>query len=451
MAKEESIKSSPTDKEGLYHHHHHHHHHNEDQLKSEVESSSSEYKKEHKHKHKLDEADELSIDINGDIPLSKKELRLVKKGKITLKELQERKKSGSKKKIEGAPGLHNNSKRTKYGVWIGNLSFDTQKCDLVTFFTTKTAELDIEESKEQEDNDSEPVETDKKCRILENDIVRINMPSKGTRNKGFAYVDFTSAAKRNAAISLSETNLNGRDLLIKKSESYEGRPTRKFPVSHNPPSRILFVGNLPFDTTEDQLREHFMHCGEIVRIRMATFEDSGKCKGFAFLDFKDEGGPTKALEDKSCRRVGGRELRMEFGEDRSKRRVGGAARDGQHGSSERGPRSDGRVGGYQDRTEERRERINGYQEQNEGYTRRNDNYQERDYEYTGRKNEGESHRSFKNDGNYGERSNNFSGKRTRMRSEDFGPNKRVKSSIALANAQRENPAARPRGKKVKFD
>ncbi len=457
MSKEEKTQEVAIGKKEHHHHHHHHHHHNDDEdyeevevksnsLPQEVSGDKKDHERKHKHKHKKDaknEENEISIDVNADIPLSKKELRLVKKGKITLEELQERKKNGSKRKVEGAPGLHNNSKRTKYGVWIGNMSFDTQKLDLVTFFTTKTADLEVEEPKEQGEEDGEAEKTEKKCRILEQDIVRINMPSKGIRNRGFAYVDFTTASKLNAALSLSETNLNGRDLLIKKSDSYDGRPTRKFPVSHNPPSRILFVGNLPFDTTEDQLREQFMHCGEIVKIRMATFEDSGKCKGFAFLDFKDEEGPSKALEDRSCHRVGGRELRMEFGEDRSKRRVGGN-RERAHDDNERGPRSDGRTGSYQNRKEEFRERDNNRPGRDERPEERNDSY-------NGRTREEDNHRSFDKGRGHMNGSNNFNGKRIRTRNEDLAPNKRVKSSIALANAQRENPAARPRGKKVKFD
>ena len=52
---------------------------------------------------------------------------------------------------------------------------------------------------------------------------------------------------------------------------------------------------------------------------MATFEDSGKCKGFAFIDFKDETGPTTALKSKLAKKLINRPLRLEYGEDRSKR------------------------------------------------------------------------------------------------------------------------------------
>ena len=51
---------------------------------------------------------------------------------------------------------------------------------------------------------------------------------------------------------------------------------------------------------------------------MATFQDTGKCKGFAFIDFKDEEGATTALKSKLTKMLINRKLRMEYGEDRSK-------------------------------------------------------------------------------------------------------------------------------------
>lgn len=271
--------------------------------------------------------DEIEIDLSQTIPLSKKQKRLLRRGKITLEELnakfnldpssvdefhkevaeKERGKDGES--TDSAKESESSVKDSrKNGVWIGNLSFDTTKEDITRFIVGKTKGTDVE--------------------ITEEDLVRVNMPlakndGKQIKNKGFCYVDFKTQEQVEAAIKLSESQLNGRNLLIKNSKSYEGRPdkTDLVSMSKNPPSRILFVGNLSFDTTDELLRKHFQHCGEIVKIRMATFQDSGKCKGFAFVDFKNEEGATNALKDKSCRKIAGRPLRMEFGEDRSKRQV----------------------------------------------------------------------------------------------------------------------------------
>ncbi|CAR21648.1 Nop13p [Lachancea thermotolerans CBS 6340] len=281
--------------------------------------------------------DEIEIDLNQTVPLSKKQKRLLRRGKVTLEELNEKfnldpssvkeyqkeieGKTQSEKKEgveegeeevqEDASSASQKAKKDKkFGVWIGNLTFDTSKEDLCRFFIAKTKELDPD------------------SRVEESDILRVNLPlaqndGKQVKNKGFAHMNFRTQKQMDAVIALSESHLNGRNMLIKNSASFDGRPDKNdlISMSKNPPSRILFVGNLSFDTTDELLKKHFQHCGEIVKIRMATFQDTGKCKGFAFVDFKNEEGPTNALKDKTCRRIAGRPLRMEFGEDRSKRQV----------------------------------------------------------------------------------------------------------------------------------
>lgn len=273
--------------------------------------------------------DEIEIDLESSVPLSKKQKRLLRRGKVTLEELNEKfnidpssveefkkeneeKDSAEKENSDSTSADEQKTvkKEKKFGVWIGNLSFDTTKEDIIRFFVAK--------SKGSEDE----------VQITEEDIVRAHMPlaqndGKKIRNKGFCYMDFKTKEQMEYVMTLSESHLNGRNLLIKNSKSFDGRPDKNdlVSMSKNPPSRILFVGNLSFDTTDDLLKKHFQHCGEIVKIRMATFQDSGKCKGFAFVDFKDEEGATKALKDKSCRKIAQRPVRMEYGEDRSKRQV----------------------------------------------------------------------------------------------------------------------------------
>lgn len=300
--------------------------------------SDSEYDQQEPTKKVIEQSgDELEIDLNKPEPLSKKQKRLLKKGKINEDKTGEVKLSKkAKKQLASNDDLldddtktgendkddndEKKSRKSEFSVWIGNMSFDTTADDIKRFLVAKTAS-----------NDGET-----KAIVTEKDITRLKLPlapgskhggKKPVKIRGFAYVDFKTQLQADTVVGLSEEYLNGRNLLIKDSKSFEGRPavvTAKGGVagtalSKNPPSRILFVGNLAFDTTDDALETHFQHCGEIVRVRMATFEDSGNCKGFAFIDFRDVEGATAALKDKSCRKLAGRVLRMEFGEDRSKR------------------------------------------------------------------------------------------------------------------------------------
>lgn len=259
---------------------------------------------------KQKEYEEIAIDLQAGVPLSKKQSRLLKKGKLDLEKLA--KKNVAPKPIlteeEQAVEDAKKTKKSEFGVWIGNLSFDTTREDLIRFVVAKSSHFSDDETLQRF------------VKVEESDITRVNIPKKENKIKGFAYLDLPSLAHVELVVSMSESVLNGRKLLIKNAHSFEGRPAvSATPLSKNPPSRILFVGNLSFDTTEDNLEEHFRHCGDIMRVRMATFEDTGKCKGFAFIDFRDEEGPTTALKSNLAKHLINRPLRMEYGEDRSKR------------------------------------------------------------------------------------------------------------------------------------
>ncbi|KAF9138020.1 hypothetical protein BG015_002531 [Linnemannia schmuckeri] len=203
-------------------------------------------------------------------------------------------KKKKKKDKEGKEKKEGPGRKGEYGIWIGNLSFLTTDKALRHFFRNVGA-----------------------------DITRVNMPTgsgynkKG--NKGFAYVDFSSAEGQEAAIKLSESELDGRKVLIKSSKSYEGRPAvskaaaqEKSLKQKHPVSPTLFVGNLSFQSTREGLQKLFEDCGEIRKVRLATFEDSGKCKGFAYIDYMAPESATAALTDPKKHFLDGRKLNIEY-------------------------------------------------------------------------------------------------------------------------------------------
>lgn len=230
---------------------------------------------------------DIEIDLEKSAPLSKKQKRLEKKGKLPVEKEDEE---------EGK------AKKSEHGVWIGNLSFDTSKDDIKRFILAKLKPAEGEEAA-----------------LTEEDLLRVNVPkSKSTKKaKGFAYVDVPTAEKMELLVTLSEQVLNGRKLLIKNANSFEGRPEKKDPTETE--SRVLFVGNLPFNATDEMLQDHFKSCGDIRRVRMMSFEDTGKSKGFSFVDFYDADATRKALKGRMYKYLEGRTLRLEAGEDRSKR------------------------------------------------------------------------------------------------------------------------------------
>jgi hypothetical protein len=107
-------------------------------------------------------------------------------------------------------------------------------------------------------------------------------------NISFAYIFFSTPEEAAKGVAMSEKKLEGRSLLIKDSENFERADGSKAPTEaekkeikkqKNPPCPTLFLGNLSFDTTEKSIRENFEWAGDIRKVRVATFEDSGKCKG----------------------------------------------------------------------------------------------------------------------------------------------------------------------------
>ncbi|TKA83962.1 hypothetical protein B0A55_00233 [Friedmanniomyces simplex] len=166
--------------------------------------------------------------------------------------------------------------RSDHGIWIGNLPFSATKDSLKQFLK--------EEGK-----------------IESREIVRLHMPaptdkvmSTKASNKGFAYVDFASEEGLGKAMGLTEFMMGGRRVLVKNAKSFEGRPEKKEGgdggkgvggVVKKEPAKRIFVGNLGFDVTKEDLEELFGVAGEVEDVHMATFQDSGKCKGFAWIRF----------------------------------------------------------------------------------------------------------------------------------------------------------------------
>jgi RNA recognition motif-containing protein len=222
-------------------------------------------------------AAEIEVDINAPEPPSKKALRQLKKGKPLPPS-----KSGAESTPEPEPAKKADAeKRSDHCVWIGNLAWTISKTDLRKYlveYSDITDEM-ITRIHMPGPNDKKTTTADETPKV-----------GKTIHNKGFAYVDFSTAEGAVMAIELSEQLLSGRRLLIKDHKSFEGRPEKTKEESRNdgkPPSKRIFLGNLAFDTTEEIIKEHFQKCGPVESVKVATFEDSGKCKGYAWAVFEE--------------------------------------------------------------------------------------------------------------------------------------------------------------------
>lgn len=263
---------------------------------------------------------EIEVDLSLPEPPSKRAKRALKKGKA----LPAKPKSDDEEEEDdllparsGPKGDKDDNKkaeRSQFGIWIGNLPFTVTRPQLFRWFIDNSGGA-----------------------IAETDITRVNLPlgkrqthqqrphnvnadSNGNLpppNKGFAYVDFLTYEAQVAATALSETEIDGRRVLIKDSKSFEGRPAKEregaaaaaagagssdnatrgkgaegaaAEPAAGMTSTKVFVGNLGFDTTEEDLRRHFTPCGPVAWVKVATFPDNTeKCRGYGWVQF---GGKT---------------------------------------------------------------------------------------------------------------------------------------------------------------
>lgn len=78
----------------------------------------------------------------------------------------------------------------------------------------------------------------------------------------------------------------------------------------------LYVGNLPYSATEDELRSLFGEHGEVVRASIIKDRETGRSKGFGFIDMPDNAQATAAIEALNGADLGGRSLKVNESEPR---------------------------------------------------------------------------------------------------------------------------------------
>jgi cold-inducible RNA-binding protein len=73
-------------------------------------------------------------------------------------------------------------------------------------------------------------------------------------------------------------------------------------------SKRLYVGNLPYSITEDSLQEIFAEAGPVESVKLITDRDTGRSKGFAFVEMGTDEGAERAIAEFNGHKVEGRAL-----------------------------------------------------------------------------------------------------------------------------------------------
>ena len=81
----------------------------------------------------------------------------------------------------------------------------------------------------------------------------------------------------------------------------------------------IYVGNLSYDLSEADLREAFEAFGEVDSAKIITDRDTGRSKGFGFVEMSDQGNGESAIEGLNGQELSGRALRVNEARPRERR------------------------------------------------------------------------------------------------------------------------------------
>jgi cold-inducible RNA-binding protein len=106
----------------------------------------------------------------------------------------------------------------------------------------------------------------------------------------------------------------------------------------------LYVGNLSYSTTEDELRTLFAQAGSVASVALIKDRDTGSSKGFAFIEMTTQAEAQKAISMFNEYKMGERALTVNLARPREERSGGGGSRGGFGGGNRGGGGGSGNKG-----------------------------------------------------------------------------------------------------------
>jgi RNA recognition motif-containing protein len=145
------------------------------------------------------------------------------------------------------------------------------------------------------------------------------------RSRGCGVVEFDSPQASLTAISrLNETELDGRQIFVREDRDTPKPAVRVAPPKANGPrpvaavsgaaaggvpnGRRLFVGNLAWTTTDQDLQEHIARGGGVVSARVMVNESSGRSKGYGIVEMATQQDAVNAIQTLNNSELNGRSI-----------------------------------------------------------------------------------------------------------------------------------------------
>lgn len=168
-----------------------------------------------------------------------------------------------------------NAERLRRTIFVGNVEISTTKTQLKQFFA-KYGQIEKIWVR------SLPVAHSKNLSVKARVILKRFQDDNKNKN---CYVLFASEEEAQNALQANGEVLNGFHLRVdsagEKQIDYE---------------QTIFVGNLPYNIAEEEIREHFKSCGEIVNVRCLRDSKTHEGRGIGYVHFKTKEGFLKSLE-----------------------------------------------------------------------------------------------------------------------------------------------------------
>ncbi|XP_039297652.1 heterogeneous nuclear ribonucleoprotein A1, A2/B1 homolog isoform X2 [Nilaparvata lugens] len=164
------------------------------------------------------------------------------------------------------------------------------------------------------------------------------------KSRGFGFVTYSEASCIDAAQSARPHTVDGRVVEPKRAvpKTEAGRPDSSATV------KKLFIGGLKDEHDEQEIKDYFKTFGNVVNCTIICDKESGKKKGFGFVEF-DDYDPVDKICLQSCHTVKGKRIDVKKAlsrEEMAKMGGGGGDRGGRRGGRIGGGRGGGRGGGY---------------------------------------------------------------------------------------------------------
>ncbi|KAI1438007.1 hypothetical protein GGR50DRAFT_691765 [Xylaria sp. CBS 124048] len=83
-------------------------------------------------------------------------------------------------------------------------------------------------------------------------------------------------------------------------------------MSSKPPSRVVFVGNIPYGLSEEQITDIFSTAGKVLNFRLVYDRETGRPKGFGFAEYPDADSAASAVRNLNDHEIMGRKLRVDY-------------------------------------------------------------------------------------------------------------------------------------------